>query len=235
MSAHIKVDCVLHTSNYSIRKNLPALLKEFPLLSFDTEVRSVYDKAERLEAKEYLKDTNPLDPLYKQARVVMESSGLSFPSIVRTTHFIFGTSRSKSHVIVCTTPEIEMFIWNAIAEYEGKLIVHNSLFDLKIMYQRIGKMPKDFVDTALIIKCLINHVNIWKAKVGLKDLMGEYYDPKWVLMDDYEPEDLKLPSFIMYAAIDGAATFHLYELVQEELAGESDDESDESEQDSAEA
>lgn len=217
MPKTISVEYTLYTSNYGIRNNLPKLLARCDLLSLDTETRSLYDKEERAEAKEYLKDSEPSDKLYSHARVVAESSGLSFPSIVRTTHFIFGESRDKSHVVVCTTPEMELFIWNLIADYNGLFLVHNSLFDLKIMYQRIGRLPKNYKDTALMVKCLINHVNIWKAKTGLKVLMGEYYPPKWALMEDYEPENLKKEDFIKYCAIDGCATYFLYTLILEEL------------------
>ena len=218
----IDVEYELYVSNYSIKKKLPKILNELKILSFDTEVRSVYEETLRKEASDYIKETTPADSLYQQAMVVANSSGLSYPSIVNTTHFIFGESRSKSHIVVCNTPEMELFVWNLVAEYDGLLLVHNSLFDLKIMYQRIGKMPKNFKDTALMVKCLINHVNIWKAKTGLKELMGAYYTPKWTLMNDYEPEDLKDEDFLMYAAVDGAATFYLYELILDWL--ESDNE-----------
>lgn len=219
-NAVIPVDYDLYASSYTIKNKLPKLLASHAVLSFDTECRSVYDKHERAEAKEYLKDLPTSDPLYKQARIVSESSGLSYPSIVNVTHFIFGESRNKSTVIVCTSPDMEMFIWREIAKYNGLLLVHNSLFDLKIMYERVGVLPKNFIDTALKVKCLINHVDIWKAKVGLKELMGEHFDPKWSLMNEYEPEDLKNKAFLNYCAIDGAATYYLYELIQEELAGD---------------
>lgn len=212
-----KVSWTLYTSTYAIRNTLPKVLKKHKLLSFDTETRSVYDKEARAEAKTYLKEGYVKDALYKQARVVAESSGLSYPSIVKTTHFVFGNSKDHSHVVVCDSAEKEMLVWKMLAEYEGLLLVHNSLFDLKIMYQRVGCLPKNYVDTALLVKCMINHVNIWKAKTGLKELMGGYYNPKWALMNDYEPESLKLDSFIEYAAIDGAACYYLYEIIQEEL------------------
>jgi hypothetical protein len=213
----IDVKYTLYTSTYSIKKQLPKILERCKLLAFDTETRSVYNKEKREEAKEYLKATETSDFYYKQARVVAESSGLSYPSIVNTTHFIFGESRDTSHVVVCTTPEQELFVWNLVADYDGKLLVHNSLFDLKIMFQRTGKLPKDFVDTALMVKGMINHVNIWKCKTGLKVLMGEYYPAKWSLMDDYEPLDWKNENFILYCAIDGCATYFLHTLILEEI------------------
>jgi hypothetical protein len=214
-----KVDYELYTTPYKIINNFPKVLKQFDLLSFDTETRSVYGKEERKEAAEYLKEADIYDPYYKQARVVSESSGLSFPSIVKTTHFIFGESKSKSHIVICTTPELEMFMWNLVADYSGTFLVHNSLFDLKICFQRLRKLPPKFIDTALVVKAMINHVNIWKAKTGLKELMGGYYNPKWQLYNDYEPVNLKNPDFILYCSIDGAATMYLWEIIQEELKG----------------
>jgi len=214
-----KVNYTLYSSTYSIKRKLPLIFKN-PVLSFDVETRSVYDKELRQEARAYLKEGNPVDALHKQAKLVENSSGLSHPSIIRTTHFIFGQSKDTSHVVVCDNDELEMELWRMVAEYKGVFLVHNTLFDLKILYQRLGKLPANFVDTALIVKCYINHVDIWKAKTGLKELMGEYYSPKWTLMDEYEPENLKDPKFIMYAAIDGAATFYLWEIIQEEVGYE---------------
>ena len=213
----IDVEYTIYATDFKIRKVLPVVLSTCKLISFDTETRSVYSKDVRGEASDYIKEGHAKDKLHKQAMVVSASSGLSFPSITRTTHFIFGESKSKSHVVICQSDKMEIIIWQMIAEYEGRLLVHNSLFDLKIMYQRIGCLPKDFIDTALMAKCLINHVNIWKAKTSLKELMGSHYSPKWVLMNDYEPKNLKDPDFLMYAAIDGAATFYLWELMQERL------------------
>jgi hypothetical protein len=216
----IHVNYNVYVSNYAIKKQLPKLLAKHSILAFDTETRSVYNKELRKEATEYLKSVNTSDLLYKQALIVSASSGLSFPSITKTTHFVFAESRYKSHVVVCNTPEIEMFVWQLVADYDGKFIVHNALFDLKIMYKRVGSFPKNFEDTSLMVKCLINHVNIWKAKVGLKELMGSYYPTRWALMNDYEPENLKDPKFIEYAAIDGCATYYLAELIQEELTND---------------
>lgn len=220
MSNFIQVDNVIYANNYRIRNELPKLLKAHDILSFDCETRSVYDKAERAEAKEYLKDATTSDPYYKQARVVSESSGLSYPSIVKTTHFIFGISKHKVCTVICKTPEIELFIWNLIAGYGGTFLIHNSGFDLKICYERTGKLPKKFEDTMLMAKCLINHVNIWKSKTGLKELVGDYYPPSWSLYSDYEPSDLKNPDFLKYCGFDGSAVWTVYSLIQEELKRE---------------
>ena len=47
--------------------------------------------------------------------------------------------------------------------------------------------------------------------------MSDYYSPAWALFDEYEPEDLEDPKFLDYAAIDGAATYFLYQLILQEM------------------
>ena len=79
------------------------------------------------------------------------------------------------------------------------------------MYNRVGCLPQNYVDTAIMSKCFMNHVNIWKAKASLKELMKNQYDPSWSIYDEYEPENPKNPKFLKYCSIDGAATFNLWE------------------------
>lgn len=216
MSNTIQVEHEVHANKWHIEKALEELAK-YTLLSFDTETAGLYSKAERAEAEEYLKGENLPVNSRSLALQVAANSGLSFPSLVRVTHFVFGTSDHSSVIFVCDNPHLELYIWKWIAEYEGKLIIHNTLFDLKIMYHRIKKYPKDYEDSQLLAKCLMNNAEVYKARVGLKDLMGSYYDPMWVLVDEYEPENLKDPKFIQYAGIDGAATVKLWFDIQEHM------------------
>lgn len=186
-----------------------ARLNKKPLLAFDTESRSIYTPEDRAEAEELLKSGDAGE--YRQmAHMVLNSSGLSYPEITKTTHFVFSDSISHSTVLVCDDVDSELRVWHSLANYRGKLIVHNFLFDIKTMYLRTGKLPVDFEDTQLMVKSLTNHVDIWRAKVGLKDLMAAYYDPSWGMVEDYEPKDLMDPKFLLYAATDGAACFNLY-------------------------
>ena len=209
----IKVEYAVSGNRYHIAQALDELAKR-EVLSFDTETKGVYSKAERKEAFDYLKGNNlPVDSK-RIALQVEANSGLSFPSLVNVTHFIFGISESESVIFVCDNYRLELFIWNWIANYKGLLLVHNTLFDLKLMYHRIKKFPQNYEDTQLLAKCLTNNVNVWKCKVGLKDLMGSYYDPMWVLVDEYEPDNLKDPKFLQYCGIDGAATFKLWYDIQ---------------------
>ncbi len=217
----IRVEHEVHSNKWHIAKALAELAK-YDLLSFDTETAGVYPKADRAEATAYLKGKDlPVDSK-SLALQVEANSGLSFPSLVSVTHFVFGTSDHSSVILICDNPQLELFIWKWIAGYEGKLIIHNALFDLKIMYHRIGKYPKDYDDSQLLAKCLTNNVEVFKARVGLKDLMGSYYDPMWILVDEYEPANLKDPKFIQYAGIDGAATIKLWYDIQEHMRPDDD-------------
>ncbi len=210
----IKVGYTVASTKYAIRGFLHALGKS-DLLSFDVETRSLYTPYEKEEAKKFLKDNSEINDLYRLAKLIKGSSGLSHPSIVRTTHFIFGTSKDKAHIIIAKDEATELMVWKEIAKFKAKLLIHNSLFDLRIMFNRLGLLSPEFIDTALLAKCYINHVDVWKCKTGLKELMGEYYTPAWTKFDNYEAKNLKDPKFLEYAAIDGAATYHLFELIQE--------------------
>ncbi len=211
---HVKYD--VFATRYHIDKALERLFYQH-VMSFDTETRGVYSKEERKEALQWLKDENlPLD-IKQLSLLVANNDGLSYPELTEVTHFVFGTAQDRSTILVCDNPQLEIHIWEWIANYQGMLFIHNTLFDLKIMYHRIKKLPRHFEDTALLAKCLLNDVDNWRAQVGLKELMAQYYDPAWTLIDEYEPKNLKDPKFLKYAAIDGAATFKLWDDIQQEL------------------
>jgi len=218
--SYTKVETNLVASSYGITKILKDL-SVHKLLSFDTETRSVYTKDEVKAAKTMLKDEDDIRTEdLRLVKLVAKSSGLSYPSLIKTTHFIFGLSPTHSVVIITNSINEEMKIWYWVINFKNKLIIHNSMFDLKICYQRTGKIPIDFVDTMLLAKTLINNADNWKAKVGLKDLMGSEYDPKWSLYNNYDVENLKDEDFISYCGIDGAATFGLYNELQKFIGEE---------------
>lgn len=203
------------------------LLESEPLLAFDTETQAIYSQAEIQEAKSLIKQWKN-DPTtqegytkedIKLTKQIARVSGLSYPSLVKVTHFIFSCSINHSYIIIPNSYNEEMRIWEWIKNYKGTLIVHNSLFDLKIMYERLKQLPKNYEDTQLIAKTLINDADDFNARTGLKTLMNGYYDPKWAMLDDegYNPEDLQKKSFLNYCAIDGCSTYYLYQLLQAEI------------------
>ena len=209
----LRVSRDVYSTPWTINQKL-AELNKVPKMAFDIETSGLYSKEQRKEAIK-LTEADLATEMHKLVSVVANNNGLSFPSLTRTTHFIFGLSRSHSAVIVVPNRHIEILVWRWLRNYRGKLLIHHALFDLKVMYHRIGDLPHDFDDTALMVKTLVNNSDVWKSKSGLKDVMGEYYPPAWALFDEYEPENLLDPKFLDYAAIDGAATFYLHEILLE--------------------
>jgi len=210
----IKVDYTIGSTSWHINKKLMSM-NDIPMMSLDLETKGVYSKLERKRALKLLA-TEDITKKCQNYYLISNNSGLSYPSLVNVTHFVFGISKSSSIILIPENPRQEIIIWKWIVNYQGKLLVHNTLFDLKVMYHRTHAFPKDYEDTALRIKTLINNSKSWKAKIGLKDLMGSHYSPKWTLIDEYEPDNPKEEKFLRYAAIDGAATYYLWNLIKQQ-------------------
>ena len=211
----IEVTYEVGSTTWSIVKLLKNLEK-YEVLGFDVETAGIYTKNERKAAREELKKEIIAPSLKRQCILIENNSGLSHPSLVKTTHFIFGTSNSTSVVLVTSTTEQELLVWRWVSKQETMFLIHNTLFDLRILHHRVGRFPKNYIDTALLAKCLINNVDNYKSRIGLKVLVGDYYKPAWALFDEYEPENLMNKAFLEYASIDGAAVYKLYELLKEE-------------------
>ena len=215
MFEHIHVDFKVYNTDFTIKKALKELDNR-ELIAFDLETQSLYSKENRAEARGLLKE-GVSNEYMKFCKLVARSSGLSNPRLIKCTHFIIGLSRSESVIMISRSRKTEEMIFNWLAEFKGKVLVWNSLFDLKIMYERVSKLPEDYEDPMLLLKSLINDVSDWETKVGLKDFMGTYYDPRWALDTNYDNEDFKDKDFLRYCSIDGAATFYGYEIIQERV------------------
>ncbi|MCK5536020.1 MAG: hypothetical protein KAI79_04290 [Bacteroidales bacterium] len=217
MNDTIKVNYKVHATDYIISKALHKL-DSLSMVSFDLETQSLYSIEQKKEARELLKGELSYEDK-KLCKLAARSSGLSNPRLIKATHFIFGISKEESIICIANSRRTEKLIFNWLAKYKGKVLIWNSLFDLKIMYERVKALPIDYEDPMLLLKSLINDVEDWNAKVGLKDFMGGHYDNKWCLIDTYDIVDYKDKNFIRYCAIDGAATYYGYELIQEQING----------------
>ena len=218
----IHVNYEVASTSYTIGHVLRKL-SGIPLISFDVETQSVYSKEERTKAAklvEQWKKDKAAEAEYsrteqKLIRQIGKSSGLSYPALTKVTHFIFGTAENFSYVLISYDMQTEMRIWEWLANYPGHTIVHNALFDFKISYHRVNKLPQSYDDTQIMARVQTNDADELEGKTGLKELMGSYYDPKWTLLDEdgYDVVDYKNEAFLRYCAIDGAATFKLYNML----------------------
>jgi len=170
----IKVDFKVFATRFSIQKQLDKM-SSIPALSFDTETQSKYSKEDKEEARNLLKksidDLSPED--IRHCKLAIRSSGLSYPDIVKITHFQFGFNDHESVVFIAYDEVTEKMICDWVAEYKGKLLIYNTLFDLKLIYHRTGgKLPLDIEDTQLLARTLVNDADDFQCRTGLKVLAG---------------------------------------------------------------
>ena len=84
----IEVTYDAHATGWHINQVL-AGLTHIEAMSFDIETKGVYSKIQRKEAMKLLE--SDLDTYtHKLVSVVANNSGLSFPSLITVTHFVFG-------------------------------------------------------------------------------------------------------------------------------------------------
>lgn len=80
-----------------------------------------------------------------------------------------------------------------------------------------GKLPKNYEDTQILAKTLLNHVDTFQAKSGLKDLMYHEFG-SWALADvPFTLENIFDERMIKYACQDASATYGLWQDIQSDL------------------
>lgn len=144
-----------------------------------------------------------------------EATGLGHPSKETLTHLSFANSESHGRVIVFENKKIEQVVLNWLTTTKIPQIWHNASYDFKFIWHRTGKFPLVYEDTAILAKTITNHVNVFKSKVGLKELMGHYYGDWAVSSELFSLDNLKNETLIKYAAIDACATYKLWNQIQE--------------------
>lgn len=188
-------------------------LNELPdLFAADFEVASKFTAKE----KDYLQLKYGLmkDLDFEQKRVIrqqIESDGLSHPSLTVITHLSVGWSSTDSRVIVCSSDKIRNIVYDFLINTDKTQIWHNAVFDFKHILYHTGYIPKKYIDTLLLARCILNDANGFKNNVSLKELMAYAYGDWAISKDNFTLEEMWDENMIKYSAIDSAATYKLYE------------------------
>lgn len=204
-----------YTSNlYQAKQWLESLTSPF---AADFEVASRFSKEEKELFKFRLENFNlPFEEVVLLKQYLL-SDGLSHPSLTYITHLSVANSEDKAYVIVCPTDTIRAYITHFLITTEHMQIWHNACYDFKHLYYHTNKIPKNYTDTQLLSKNLINDADSFKGRTGLKELMGNHYGDWAISKDNFTLEEMWNESTIRYSAIDSTATYKLYTLIQEEL------------------
>lgn len=181
-----------------------------PLVGCDFETASKYTLAEKEQLKEdLLVETNYIQRKYIQQKI--DSDGLSHPSLAQLTHFSIAWSESDAFVFIIDNEAIRDTILNWIITTDKTQIWHNLSFDGKHILYHTKRLPKNYEDTQILAKTLLNHVDVQQALTGLKHLMAYKYGSWAVSADVFELSQMYEESVLKYAATDACATYSLYQ------------------------
>jgi hypothetical protein len=179
------------------------------LIACDFETAIKYTP-EQLAAFQAELETDPPKLRAVELRSKLAATALDHPSHVTITHLSVAWSESDSFVIILDTPRITDIVTNFLVTTTKTQIWHNASYDFRHLHYRTGKFPPNYEDSQLRAKCIVNHVDILKAKTGLKDLAGQWYGQWAVAAENFSLANIYDENLIHYAAIDSCATYKLF-------------------------
>ena len=214
MEYPIKVNYKYTNNTYKAKQwldNLP------DLFAADFEVASKYTKKEKEVFKYRLDHRKLTDEEYRLNLQAYMSDGLSYPSLTVVTHLSVGWSDRDSKVIICDTNHIRNLVFDFLINTNKKQIWHNASFDFKHIFYNTGKIPKSYIDTQLLAKCILNDADSFKDRTGLKELMAYAYGDWGISKENFTLEEMYDLNMIRYAATDSPATYKLYQDILQDL------------------
>jgi hypothetical protein len=212
------------SDNFNIIKNWFKTLDEnYTILGLDFEVAVKYSDKELTEIETRLEADNLPFKEKVELRRILSATALSHPSSSFPTHLSIGLSESEARVIIIPTYEILHLVMDWLTTTEIIQVWHNASYDFKHIYYHTNKFPKNYEDTAQLAKSVLNHVEVYKAKVGLKELMSEEYGAWATSASNFKVSEMYEPYMLKYAATDACATIKLWYNITNYLKGQDDD------------
>jgi hypothetical protein len=180
------------------------------LFSADLETAIWYTKDMIEEAK-----LNMLDEgLPKRERVryqsIAKATALGHPSHCTITHCSIAYSEKDAYVFIIDSKAIADVVLDFLTTTTRKQVWHNYSYDGRFLMYYADKNAINIEDTQILAKTLVNHVEVFKAKTGLKDLMGAWYGDWGISADNFTIEQQYEEHVLKYAAIDACATYKLW-------------------------
>ena len=211
----MKIEYDVTSNTYGAKKILEDLPDTF---SVDFEVASKYTESEKLFFKKKLETYNLSREDKRLLKQVINSDGLSHPSMTEVICVSLGESSSKAHVITFPDWSVRTLVFNYLITTNKQQIYHNSCYDLGLIWYYTKSTPKKWIDTQLLAKCYLNNVDNSKALTNLKHLQGANYGDWGLSKDDFKKEEMNKEYFLRYAATDACATYKLFEDLLEYIA-----------------
>lgn len=211
----IKVHYQSTHSAYEANKFLSEIRKH-PIIAWDLEVATRYTCTELEECQEVLDDVNRPKLDHIKAQSILNATALGHPSHCTVTHCSIAISESEAYVFIMANPQILNLVFNYLVSTPQVQVLHNASYDFKHLYYHTGNFPKNYEDTALLSKTLLNHVNTWKASVKLKELAGRWYGDWAISADNFDVSQMYEPHVLKYSAVDSCATMKIFTYINEQ-------------------
>jgi hypothetical protein len=176
---------------------------------FETAVR--YTSQELEEAKANLENPHipKKDAIYYKA--MLKATALGHPSHCTITHCSIAWTKENAYVFIIDNQDIADVVLDFLVETEKTQVWHNYSYDGRFLRYYAGKDAKNVEDTQIFAKTLLNHVDVLKARTGLKELAGDDYGAWGITADNFVLSQQYEEHVIKYAAIDACATYKLWQ------------------------
>jgi len=192
------------------------------MIACDFEVAVKYSQDELDRFKEITEDPKITYLGRKRALAKLKATALDHASHCTITHLSIAWSDRDSYVFILDNPEITNRVLAFLTTTTQLQIWQNASYDFRHIIYRTGLVPKNYTDTAIYAKTLVNHVDIQKATVGLKELAGHVYGAWGISEDNFTIEQMYEEHMLKYAATDACATYWIFERLVENEAGDCD-------------
>lgn len=193
------------------------------IAAFDFEVALKYTQQDKDYFKSQLDNPNISYLERRQYQAKLDASALSHPSHTTLTHLSMAWSESDSYVLILDNPEITQVALDFLVTTDMVQIWHNLSYDAKHIVYHTGQFPKNYEDTQIFAKTLLNHVKTFKANTGLKELAGSAYGSWAISPDMFDISQMHEPSVLKYAATDACATMWVWNNIHSFLQEQSNE------------
>lgn len=196
------------TNDYKIARQWLDSLPNTFAADFETAIR--YSKEEVEEAKRVVEDINYPKKQRISAQAVAKATALGHPSHCTITHCSVAWTPSDAYVFIIDSQEMADVVLEFLTTTDRKQIWHNYGYDGRFIRYFELCDAKNVEDTQILAKTLINHVEVYKANSGLKELAGSWYGDWGISSEYFDISQQYEEKVLKYAAIDACATYKLW-------------------------
>ena len=152
-----------------------------------------------------------------ELKAKLAATALDHPEHCVVTHCSMAVGENHGYVFIINSKQMLTRLFTFLVTTKAKQVLHNATFDFKYVYYYTQRFPINYEDTAVLAKCILNHVNTNLATVGLKELAGKWYGSWAVSPDNFDLSQQYDPKLLLYSATDACATWKLWHSIQEYL------------------